>query len=322
MREAELLEHVRSLAAAQPTLFPQVVVPPGDDCAVIRLPAGEEVLLKVDQLVEGRHFAASPDWSASRGQPGGLDRAAYLDVIARKAIARAVSDLAAMAGTPVCALAAACLPPAFPHEAAHALAESLHRWGAHWSCPVVGGDVASFDVARPGPVTLSISAIGLVHATRGPVLRSGARAGDAIYTTGLLGGSLGSDAMGRHLTFEPRVREARWLADMLGPRLHAMMDLSDGLGIDAARLGRASGVCVRVEEARIPAAAGVIAALRDGEDYELLFAAHPAAEVPHRTPSGCPLTCVGEAVVGTPGATMLRIDGGEVDISRLGWDHT
>lgn len=326
MREWELLAHIRSSSADQPGRFPHVIVPPGDDCGVVRTPRGDQLLLKVDQLVEGRHFAPPPSsWHSLEGFAGGLSRAAYLDLVARKAMARAISDLAAMAGTPLSALAGACLPAGFPHDAATELADSLHRWGAHWSCPVVGGDVSTFSVEHPGPLTLSVSVVGLPHASRGPVLRSGASPGDLVYVTGRIGGSLRADGLGRHMTFEPRLREAGFLADTLGSRLHAMLDVSDGLGVDAARLACASGGCVEIEEARIPATPGVPArrAVRDGEDYELLFAAHPAALVPARhDETECSFTCIGEVVRGPCGAVLLRVDGGREDISRTGWEHT
>ncbi|CAG0992795.1 thiamine-monophosphate kinase [Phycisphaerales bacterium] len=326
MREWELLAHIRASSADQPGTFPHVIIPPGDDCGVVRTPAGDQILLKVDQVVEGRHFRApGSSWHSADGFPGGLSRAAYLDLIARKAVARAISDIAAMAGSPLSALAAACLPSGFPDDAARELADGLHRWGAHWSCPVVGGDLASFSAEHAGPLTLAISVVGLPHPARGPVLRSGARSGDLLYTTGSIGGSLRADGLGKHLTFEPRLREARHLADTLGPRLHAMLDVSDGLGVDAARLATASHACVEIEEARLPTTPGVPArrAVRDGEDYELLFTAHPAAEVPRRVPgTDCPITCIGEVVPGPPGAALLRMDGGREDVSRSGWEHT
>lgn len=303
MRESELLAHIYDRSAELAGRFPQVAVGPGHDCAVINTPGGR-LLLKTDQLIAGRHFRAdSPS-----------------DLIARKAVARTISDIAAAGGTPLAALAAAALPPGFP--GADALFDAMARWAAHFRCPLVGGDIAS---TEPGaPLSLCVSAIGLPHPVRGPVLRSGARTGDRIYTTGRLGGSFDpSTGLGHHLTFEPRLAEARWLCDTLGNRLHAMMDLSDGLGRDAARLAAASDLRVRIDARAIPLNPGVPAwesAVGAGEDYELLFAASPEADLPAACPAtGTPITPIGTA---EPGAGCIAVDGGrEVDVSGLGWDH-
>ncbi|GJQ28749.1 MAG: thiamine-monophosphate kinase [Phycisphaerae bacterium] len=320
MREWELLEHIRQSSAGQPVAFPQVVIPPGDDCAVVRV-GRESLLLKVDQVIEGRHVPAVASW---RGGPfaAGLSRGAFLDLVARKAVARVLSDIAAMAGTPVAGLASAAVPPAFPGDAARELAEALHRWGARWHCPIVGGDVATFAATHPGPLSLSVSVLGTPHPARGAVLRSGARPGDAVYVTGMLGVSLAPDGLGRHVTFEPRLAEARWLADMLGANLHAMLDVSDGLGIDAARLAATSGVRLELDERHIPLAPGatIANALRDGEDYELLFAASGA--VPSVCPAtGCPVTRLGNVRDGPPGVVLRAADGSTRDVSREGWEH-
>lgn len=322
MREWDLLEHIRLAAATQPAQFPHVVVPPGDDCAVVTLGLAP-ALLKVDQVVEGRHVPAVASW-AHGPFPGGHSRAAYLDLVARKALARVLSDIAAMAGTPAAALAAASLPHDFPDPAARELADALHTSGARFRCPIVGGDVASFSPAHPGPLTLSVAAIGSPHPARGPVLRSGARLGDALFVTGALGGSLAPDGLGRHMTFDPRLPEAAFLADTLGDRLHAMLDISDGLGIDAARLARASSVRVEIDARLVPCAPGmpVARALGDGEDYELLFAVDPHATVPPRCPAtGCAFTRLGVVVAGDPGAWLRRDDGSTRDISGEGWEH-
>lgn len=326
MREWSLLEHIRLAAADQPARFGHVVVPPGDDCAAVRI-GNELVLLKVDQVVEGRHFASPASlggsWS-STAFPGSFSRDAYLDIIARKAIARTLSDIAAMAGSPLCALVGACLPANFPDAAAMSLADSLHKWGAHWNCPIVGGDIATFSRDHPGPLTLSVSAVGRPHPTRGPVLRRGALIGDAVYVTGTLGGSLEIGGLGKHMTFEPRLAEATFLADTLGEHLHAMLDVSDGLGVDAGRLARASNVRIEIDAALIPLNPGMslARALGDGEDYELLFAADPSASVPQACPAThCPITRIGTIVAGHPGAALRRTDGSTRDISAIGWEH-
>jgi thiamine-monophosphate kinase len=283
-----------------PRQFPQVVVGPGHDCAVVAVGA-EQVLLKVDQLVGGRHFRD--------GTP--------VDLIARKAVARAVSDVAAAGGTPLAALAGATLP--IGYSEGDALFDAMSRWASEFSCPLVGGDIAT----GAGPLVLSVAVLGRPHPARGPVLRSGAVTGDGVYVTGSLGGSFdASTGLGRHLTFEPRLREAKFLCDTLGSRLHAMMDISDGLGRDAGRLARASGVSVSLEEAALPMAIGVSdwrRALGDGEDYELLFAA--TGDVPEACPrTSTSITRVGVVANGA-GAMLTLRNGSVVDVSQVGWDH-
>lgn len=303
--ENSLLAHIATRSAELPRVFPRVEIGPGDDCAVFA--TRPRSLLKVDQIVEGRHF--------TRGAP--------IDLIARKAIARPVSDLAAMAGTPVAALAAAVLPSDFTR--ADELFDACARWAASFGCPIIGGDISMTAASEGGGrLTLSITILGDPHLARGPVLRSGARPGDHVYVTGVLGGSfIAETGLGKHLTFEPRLAEARWLADTLGVRLHAMMDLSDGLGLDGARLARASGVRLRLNAAHIPMSPSVAIwrqALSDGEDYELLFASAPDAPLPPIIPgTTTTLTRIGEVADGS-GCVILDA-GREVDVSTLGFEH-
>lgn len=245
---------------------------------------------------------------------GAPDRAA-LDLVARKAVARSISDVAAMAGVPRCALATACLPRGYPQWAAEFLADAIHRWGERWDCPVVGGDVASGADER-SPIVLTVTVMGTPHATRGPVLRSGARAGDGAYVTGLLGGSLAS---GRHLTFEPRVAAAAALADELGAGLTAMIDLSDGLGRDAGRVAEMSRARIVLDAAGLPCHGGCswMQAIGDGEDYELFFTA--SGEVPASV-AGTAVTRVGEVVAGS-GAVVVTPEGEVLDAGGMGFDH-
>ena len=317
MSESDLLAHIYARSARLRERFPRVITGPGHDCAVVDAGRTREtpVLLKVDQLVEGVHFRAYP--------------ATPIDLIARKAVARAVSDVAAAGGTPIAALAGAVLPAGF--EKADDLFDAMARWAEGWGCPLVGGDIAAgksdaaterrSDGAKAGLV-LSVSVVGLAHPKRGAVLRSGARAGDAVYVTGALGGSFDrATGLGRHLTFEPRLTEARWLCDTVGANLHAMMDVSDGLGRDGARLAAASGVKLRLNAAVIPRSTGEVGwrrAVSDGEDYELLFAA------PGGVPAVCPETGTAVTRVGTvvAGRGCVVVEGGkEIDVSGMGWEH-
>lgn len=306
MKESDLLAHIQSRSAGLTASFGQVVVGPGDDCAVIRTPGGDHILLTVDQLILGRH--ADPNTP--------------VDLIARKAIARSISDIAAMGGTPSWSLATACLPPDYPH--ADALFEAMHKWATHWACPLIGGDIAT----SPGPMVLTVTVGGLMNPSNAapsaagrPILRSGAQPGDVLLITGPLGGSLKS---GHHLTFEPRLGAGRFAAQP-GSGIHAMIDISDGLGRDAGRLARASGVVLEIDASWIPlnpAADSWASAARDGEDYELLMAASPAP-----IPVGAPaLTPIGRARAPEPGeppaAWVTDASGARHDVSDWGWDHT
>lgn len=310
MRELDLLSRIYDRSRDLSGSFPQVLVGPGDDCAVIAA-GGGQLLLKVDQLIEGRHFV----------------RGTALDLIARKAIARAVSDIAAMAGTPTAALAAATLPRNFPQERADQLFDAASRWARHFGCPLVGGDIASF-AGADAPIALSITIVGTPHAARGPVLRSTAREGDSVYLTGAIGGSFDkATGGGRHLTFEPRLVEARWLADVLGRDLHAMLDISDGLGIDTGRLGAASGLAIELAGESIPlngppGTDAILQALSAGEDYELLFTAPASRAIPSACPlTSTPITRIGRSTPGTSTCTLVLPDGSRTDVSTRGWQH-
>ncbi|MEQ9616464.1 MAG: thiamine-phosphate kinase [Phycisphaerales bacterium] len=292
MREAELLQHIYRRSAELTS--DEIVVGPGDDCAVLR----GGLLVTVDQLVEGRHY-----------EPGTPLRA-----IARKAVGRAVSDIAAMGGTPSCGFASAALRTGFDRE--DELFDLMSKAAIDLGCPLAGGDISRVG----GPTVLSLTILGRAHPSRGPVLRSGARAGDQVHVTGRLGGAVSS---GRHLEPTPRVAEARWLCDALGDQLTGMIDLSDGLGRDAGRIGRASGVRLELDAKRLPTHphdGDLLGWLAQGEDYELLFTARGEVD-PSSMPTGlASVTRIGRAIDGSPGA-VCAIGGETVNIDELGWDH-
>ncbi|RMH30242.1 MAG: thiamine-phosphate kinase [Planctomycetota bacterium] len=297
MHESALLAHIaaRSIGLVAGGGW-SVVNGPGDDCAVVRTASGETVLLTVDQLVAGRHFDADTD----------------LDLIARKAVARSVSDIAAMGGIPAWGLATGALPKGYAHG--DALFDAMARWAKQWSCPLVGGDIASHG-SSDHPLMLTVAVGGSMPNGVAPVLRSGARPGDTLWLTGPIGDSFHS---GRHLTFEPRIAIGQ-AAARAGAT--AMIDLSDGLGRDSDRIARASGVCVEIDAATIPLHPGVSdwrAGVSDGEDYELLIAG--PADLNARV-SGL-LGPIGRAVEpsDSPGAWIIA-DGQRHDASAMGWDH-
>ncbi len=223
----------------------------GDDCAVIGRPRDARwQLLKTDVVIEGVHFL-----------PGDDPRR-----VGWKALSRALSDIAAMGGTPQHALITLAAPPHFEMARATALYAGLRRAARRFGVSIVGGETAR----SPGPLFLNVALTGTVERTR-CILRSGGRTGDALYVTGRLGGSRAD----KHLDFIPRLAEARWLTENF--KLHAMMDLSDGLATDLPRLATASRCAFNLDESSLPKTKGctVRQALTDGEDFELLFALAP-----------------------------------------------
>lgn len=326
MHEREILAHIERATADMAARFPQVRIGPGDDCAEIAPDPTRPLLVTTDQVVEGVHIASRSDLPHD-------DEAAladWIDLAARKAVARSISDIAAMGGTPLALVATVCAPRDTPRELVQSLSDALHAHAAAFACPAVGGDIASFARGVDAPMVLTTTVMGQPHAI-GSVLRRGAKVGDSVWVTGHLGGSLVS---GKHATFTPRVEEARWLCDaaqqVLGIPLHAMMDLSDGLGIDADRLAKASGVSIVIDADALPKHDGVATwrqAMGDGEDYELLFVADAAWKLPKEIVlpgRRVPLTRVGTveaAGEGGPACYVRLADATLEPAANLGWEH-
>ena len=228
-----------------------VVLGAGDDCALVESgKPGLLNLLKTDCLVEGIHFTKDT-------RPA---------MVGWKAMARPLSDFAAMSGLPRFALVTLIVPATRDVSWVRQLYRGIEKAARKFEVAVVGGETSNIK----GPAVISISVTGFVEKGRW-VGRAGGKPGDDLFVTGRLGGSL----RGRHLKFVPRIAESRWLTKNF--RIHAMMDLSDGLGSDLPRLARASVVGFEVDEAALPLNRGctIRQAISDGEDYELLFAIAP-----------------------------------------------
>jgi thiamine-monophosphate kinase len=228
-----------------------VIIGSGDDCAVIGKKSDSSwLLLKTDCVVEGVHFHS-----------GEKPRR-----IGWKALARALSDIAAMSGLPGHALVTLALSPEESFDRVRQIYAGLNKCAERFGVGIVGGETSR----SPGPMFISVALTGVVEKSR-CVLRSGGRIGDPLFVTGRLAGSI----RGHHLDFLPRIHEARWLTEHF--RIHAMMDLSDGLAADLPRLARASNCGFAIEEDALPLNrdCSVKQALQDGEDYELLFAISP-----------------------------------------------
>ncbi|HUF63835.1 MAG TPA: thiamine-phosphate kinase [Verrucomicrobiales bacterium] len=292
-------EVVRRLTRGLPSGERVVAGPGEDDCAVIASSAEEELLLfKTDAVVRGVHYAEDV--------PPNL--------AGRKAMARCLSDIAAMGGRPSYALTTVVLGRETPLARLEALYRGLREMAGEHGVLIVGGETSGAPRDAIGMEMEMISVALLGTANRDTLVRrSGGRAGDLLYVSGQLGRSYSN---GRHLEFEPRLREGRWLAEH--GMATAMIDLSDGLSRDLPRLAAASGTGYNVEESLLPRAAGasVREALGDGEDYELLFAAPPerAKELEEgwqrRFPE-VPLTAIGR---------LCGLEEGR-DLPKGGWDH-
>ena len=284
----------------------------GDDCAVLDVGAGDRWLLfKTDAVVEGIHFT----------------REIPPEKIGHKALARCLSDIAAMAGTPTAALITIGLPKNFDPEFVARIYAGLNALAERHGVAVVGGETTT----NPERILISIALVGFVPRGR-LLLRSGAKVGDAIFVTGELGGSLA----GKHLEIEPRLAEARWLAKTFS--IHAMIDLSDGLAGDLRHLLKASGVGAELLKPAIPisraarlaaksgdaAKPALVAALTDGEDFELLFTVASRGAVPLLDGwkfnfQKLKLSCIGKIVAGE--GIRLRDKTGVQTLAAHGYIH-
>ena len=247
-------EVVRQLTTGLP-IDSSVVAGVGDDCAVLEHGrTGYYQLFKTDCLVQGVHYY--PDTPPK--------------MVGRKALARAISDIAAMGGWPTQAVVTLVLSPSYHLSYAKEIYEGLSGIAREFGVSVVGGETARPAQSAGKTSMISVSLLGLVEKER-CVMRSGGRENDRVFVTGMLGGSLHA----KHLEFQPRVWEARWLSEHFKPT--AMMDLSDGLGKDLPRLSKQSSLGFQLVFQRVPCSVNckVANALNDGEDYELLFTMSP-----------------------------------------------
>ena len=289
-----------------------VVVGAGDDCAVLDLGVPEKLILfKTDAVVEGVHFTtATPP-----------------EKIGRKALARCLSDIAAMAGTPTAALVTIALPKNYDPAFVVKIYAGLNALAEKFGVAVVGGETTT----NPGGILISIALLGTVPRDR-QILRRGAKTGDAIFVTGELGGSLAE----KHLEFEPRLAEARWLAEHFS--LHALLDLSDGLAGDLRHILNASKVGAEILKTAVPVSRAAklaarnnpaakppfVAALTDGEDFELLFtvASKDAVKLLDAWRKKIPkikLSCIGKIVAGD--GILIRDQTGAHRLAATGYVH-
>lgn len=275
---------------------PRVPIGLGDDAAAVTARAGSQWLVTTDMLLEGSCFRLAEAGPVRVG---------------RKAMAVNLSDIAAMAGRPVAAFVSVGLPQSGGREIGEQLYLGMREVADRFDVAVAGGDTNSWD----GPLVISASVLG-EPTGRGPVRRCGAAPGDWLFVTGPLGGSI----RGKHLDFTPRVREAIDLNQRVA--LKAMIDISDGLAADLAKLCAESGCGAKLESEAIPISddarrmadggSPLEHALGDGEDFELLFAVSP--DDGKRLLRETPYSRIGECV-----SAGLWLD--DAALEPRGWVH-
>jgi len=297
MDERALVRRIKRLSAGQ---APGVVLGIGDDAAVFRPADGEDLVFTTDMLVEGVHFERDSHRPSDVGH---------------KALARGLSDVAAMGAVPRFCLVSLALAPWCGERWVDGFYRGLMGLARSTGTALIGGDLSHSD-----KVTCDVVACGAVPCGEA-LRRGGARVGDLIFVSG----SLGASALGlkcrkgaawrRHLRPEPRLALGSFLRETL--RATAAMDLSDGVSLDLRRLCEESGVAAELDGSLpIYPGATVAQALHGGEDYELVFTVSRGTVVPAEF-GGLALNCIGRMVAGKPGS----VSWGGQPLAALGYDH-
>ncbi|HEX3354487.1 MAG TPA: thiamine-phosphate kinase [Terriglobales bacterium] len=289
----------------------------GDDCAVLEIPRGHEVLVTTDFSLEGVHFRRT--WHPPES-------------VGHRCLARGLSDIAAMGGEPIAAFLSLALPRNLSQSWVEKFIRGLLQLGGEAGVTLAGGDTAE----SPGGVLADIMVVG--SAPKGKaVLRSGARPGDGIYVTGELGGAAAAlrllsqrrrvrpSDFPRHFFPVPRIKVGRFLRDR--GIVSAMIDISDGLSTDLGHICDESGAGAEVEMKEVPRARiGKMAqevdrglALHGGEDYELLFTAAPEKHVPSSV-AGVAIRRIGRIIRGRK-VFLREADGRRHELPPQGWQH-
>jgi thiamine-monophosphate kinase len=284
----------------------------GDDCAVLSVPRGHELLVTTDFSLEGVHFRR--DWHPA-------------DSVGHRCLARGLSDIAAMGGLPHSAFLSLALPNDLAQEWADDFLRGLLKLAKQYKVRLAGGDTAQ----SPDGILADIIVVGSVPNGKA-VLRSGARPGDAIYVTGTLGSSVATlhELRGgkhlkpaKHLPHfypDPRLAVGQYLRER--KLASAMIDISDGLSTDLGHICEESGAGAVVYAEALPAAAGkdgLALALHGGDEYELLFTARPQRRIPKQI-AGVPVTRIGE-ILSEKQMMLATADGKTQPLKPAGWEH-
>jgi thiamine-monophosphate kinase len=311
LNEKRLIQKIRDSAPKGRALVRGI----GDDCAVLRVPPGHELLVTTDFTLENVHFRR--EWHRP-------------EVVGWRCLARGLSDIAAMGGEPLAVFLSLAVAGDIPQKWVDGFLKGLLELANQYQVPLAGGDTAQ----SAGGIQADIVVVGSVPRGKA-VLRSGAKAGEHIYVTGELGGSaaalarlMTSKAAGesdykRHFHPEPRVAVGQWL------RRHgvvsAMIDLSDGLSTDLEHICAESHVGAEIEAEAIPraqfgrppTAVALDLALHGGEDYELLFTS--PVDLPVRV-AGVRVTQIGQTMR-SAGMRLITDDGKSRVLKAAGWEH-
>lgn len=286
----------------------------GDDCAVLGIRPGEQVLVTTDLCVEGVHFRR--EWHPAHS-------------VGHRCLARGLSDIAAMGGRPVACFLSLAVPSTLAQKWMDEFLRGLLQLAGKFDVTLAGGDTCSGE-----RITADIVVLGTIPAGKA-LLRSGAHPGDHIYVTGELGGpaavlkrlfageKVRSRRDDRCFYPNPRVEVGQWLRH--GNLASAMIDISDGLSVDLAHLCEESRVSALVEANAIPVSkqATLEEALHGGDDYELVFTARPRVKIPPRI-HGVAITMIGKILPRSSGQPQVQIRGKEGETKLLkvkGWQH-
>jgi thiamine-monophosphate kinase len=262
----------------------------GDDCAVVPSPAGQDLLFTTDFTIEGVHFPLA-NALPSRDRQGAISPSA--EDIGYRALARSLSDIAAMGGTPRYCLVSLALAPWTDQRWIDGFYRGLHKLLRKTKTSLAGGDIS-----HANQFVCDVMVCGFVAKGKA-LLRSGARPGDSIYVSGPLGGW-------RHKrVLIPRLDIGRKLIG----RATSCMDISDGLSLDLHRLALASSVAAEIESVPLLDGATIEQALHDGEDYELVYTAPPRKRAPGIR--------IGTILKGKPGRVTYQSN----PVPQLGYDH-
>ena len=310
VREKRLIQQIRRAAAGGPP----VVTGIGDDCAVLRVPPGHEMLVTTDFSIEKVHFRR--DWHRP-------------ELVGWRCLTRGLSDIAAMGGEPLAAFLSLAVPNDVPQKWVDRFLKGLLDLAKEFQVPLAGGDTAQ----SPRGIQADIVVVGSVPKGRA-VLRSGAKPGEQIYVTGALGGSAAALARladsrrvgaeySRHLRPVPRVAVGQWLRQQ--GLASAMIDLSDGLSTDLEHICEESHVGAEIEGELIPRAhigksrkpVALDLALHGGDDYELLFT---SAEAVPTEVGGVRVTRIGRTTR-SAGMRLIDADGKSRRLEAEGWEH-
>jgi thiamine-monophosphate kinase len=289
----------------------------GDDCAILQIPDGHQALVTTDFSLEGIHFRR--EWHPP-------------EVVGHRCLARGLSDIAAMGGTPVAAFLSLALPQNLRQPWVDRFIKGLLRLADRFNVTLAGGDTAQ----SPGGILADMVVIGSVPKGKA-IRRSGARPGDRIYVTGALGGAasalkclfagkkLRQADFPRHFDPVPRIEVGQFLLEK--GLASAMIDLSDGLSTDLGHICEESGVGAEIQAPAIPCASvgkpahqvDLQLALHGGDDYELLFTGPRGKQVPPRI-AGVGITQIGH-VTRQKHIILMNDQGVGSELHPQGWEH-